>query len=140
MAPPVRRNWRTPARDVEIEGVPVREGQKIMLVMGAAKHDPDERGTTVDALVEGQNGGQLLFGRDVRACLDAPIPNMKGKALISTLADRSGPTSSPGAGSIPRQPHPWLNLIAGPSRRRLRRFMMKEGRPEIERRCPQCEH
>ena len=43
---PVRQIWRTPSRDLEIEGIPVREEQKVMLVMGAANHDPERWGPT----------------------------------------------------------------------------------------------
>jgi 4-methoxybenzoate monooxygenase (O-demethylating) len=84
---PVRQIWRTAARDIEVDGVDVREGQKIMLVQGAANHDPDEWGPTADSFeIDRENGHQLSFGRGIHTCLGAPIARMEGDILFSTFA------------------------------------------------------
>ncbi|MFI5624004.1 cytochrome P450 [Nocardioides sp. NPDC051685] len=86
---PVRQIWRTPSRDLEIEGVPVREEQKIMLVMGAANHDPERWGpTAADFDITRDASGHLSLGRGIHACVGAPIARLEADALLSTLARR----------------------------------------------------
>lgn len=36
----VRQNYRTPSRDSGIGGIPIREGQKVMLLVGSANQAP----------------------------------------------------------------------------------------------------
>ncbi|MDV6271027.1 cytochrome P450 [Rhodococcus globerulus] len=86
---PVRQIWRTPSRDLEVAGIPIREAQKIMLVMGAANHDPDRWGPTAgDFDVERDSSAQLSFGRGIHQCVGAPIARMEADVLLGTLAKR----------------------------------------------------
>jgi cytochrome P450 len=86
---PVRQIWRTPARDLEIEGIPVREEQKIMLVLGAANHDPDRWGATADDYdINREASGHLALGRGIHSCVGAPIARLEADVLLSTFARR----------------------------------------------------
>lgn len=88
-ASPVRQIWRTPSRDLEIEGVPVREEQKIMLVLGAANHDPERWGPTADEYdITRDASGHLSLGRGIHACVGAPIARLEADVLLSTVARR----------------------------------------------------
>ena len=83
----VRQNFRTPAFDTEIDGVPVAEGQKIMLVPGAANRDPERWGPDADRFdVERQSGGHLSLGRGVHQCVGAPIARLEAEALLGAFA------------------------------------------------------
>ena len=85
----VRQVWRTPSRDLEIEGIPVRDEQKIMLVMGAANHDPQRWGPTAgDFDITRDAGGHLSLGRGIHACVGAPIARLEADVLFSTFARR----------------------------------------------------
>lgn len=86
---PVRQIWRTPSRDLEIEGAPVREEQKIMLVLGAANRDPDRWGPTAgDFDITRDASGHLSMGRGIHACVGAPIARLEADVLLSTFARR----------------------------------------------------
>jgi len=86
---PVRQIWRTPSRDLEVEGVAIREEQKVMLVMGAANHDPERWGPTADEFdIERDSSGHLSLGRGIHACVGAPIARMEADALLGTFAKR----------------------------------------------------
>jgi 4-methoxybenzoate monooxygenase (O-demethylating) len=101
---PVRQIWRTPSRDVEIEGTPVREEQKIMLVLGAANHDPDRWGDTADDFdITRDAGGHLSFGRGIHQCVGAPIARLEADILLSTFARRVQTIEPTG------KPTPYLN-------------------------------
>ncbi|WP_021593745.1 cytochrome P450 [Actinomadura welshii] len=85
----VRQNFRTPARDLEIDGVPVREGQKIMLVPGAANRDPERWGESADVFdITRDSGGHLALGRGVHQCAGAPVARLEADTLLSTFARR----------------------------------------------------
>lgn len=85
----VRQNFRSPAQDTEIDGVPVRKGQKIMLVLGAANRDPQRWGETADQFDLTRNtGGQLGFGRGIHQCVGAPIARLEADVLLATFAHR----------------------------------------------------
>lgn len=86
---PVRHLWRTPAADTEIDGIPVREGQKMMLVLGAANHDPQRWGPTADEFdMSRDTGGHIAMGRGIHACIGAPIARLEADVLLATFARR----------------------------------------------------
>jgi cytochrome P450 len=85
----VRQIYRTPAADTDIDGVPVAEGQKLMLVLGAANHDPDRWGPDADTYdIDRQTGGHLSLGRGIHGCVGAPIARLEADVLLSTFARR----------------------------------------------------
>lgn len=85
----VRQNFRTPLHDTEIEGVPVRKGQKIMLVPGAANRDPERWGATADEFDVTRNAsGHLSLGSGIHACVGALIARMEADALFTALAEK----------------------------------------------------
>jgi len=87
--PAVRQIWRTPSRDLEIEGIPVREEQKIMLVLSAANHDPERWGPTADDFdITRDASGHLSMGRGIHQCVGAPIARLEADVLLSTFARR----------------------------------------------------
>lgn len=86
---PVRQIWRTPARDLEFEGIALREGQKTMLVLGAANRDPQRWGEDADAFdLTRDASGHVALGRGIHACVGAPIARLEADVLLSTLARR----------------------------------------------------
>lgn len=85
----VRQVFRTPARDTEIEGAPVREGQKIMLTLGAANRDPERWGESAEQFDITRNaGGHMSFGRGIHQCVGSPIARLEADVLLSTFARR----------------------------------------------------
>ncbi|MFE7277352.1 cytochrome P450 [Streptomyces sp. NPDC057623] len=85
----VRQIIRTPAEDTDIEGIPVTEGQKIMLLPGAANRDPDRWGETADRFdITRDAGGHVALGRGIHQCVGAPIARMEADALLSAFARR----------------------------------------------------
>jgi cytochrome P450 len=88
-APPVRQVYRTPAVDTQIEGTPVKEGQKILIVPGATNRDPERWGPTAEIYdIDHNAGGHLAMGRGIHQCVGAPIARLEADVLLSTLVSR----------------------------------------------------
>lgn len=82
----VRQNFRTPVRDVDVDGVLLREGQKVMLVPGAANLDPQRWGDgALNYDITRDTSGHLSFGRGIHQCVGAPIVRLEADVLLSTL-------------------------------------------------------
>nr|WP_271209096.1 cytochrome P450 [Rhodococcus wratislaviensis]GLK33548.1 cytochrome P450 [Rhodococcus wratislaviensis] len=85
----VRQIFRTPMVDTDIEGIPVTEGQKIMLVLGAANQDPERWGANASAYdITRDAGGHVALGRGIHQCVGAPLARLEADVLLSTFARR----------------------------------------------------
>ena len=85
----VRQTIRSAAADTDIGGVPVRQGQKIMVCPPAANRDPRKWGPDADRFdIDRSEGGHLGFGSGVHQCVGAPIARLEADVLLSTLATR----------------------------------------------------
>ncbi len=81
---------RTATRDVELQGVTVRRGQKVAALLGAANRDP--------AVFEGPDcfradrdpNPHLAFGLGLHFCLGAPLARMELQISVRALLARFG--------------------------------------------------
>lgn len=86
---PIRSVYRTPARDLELLGVQVSEGQKIMSMPGSANLDPERWGNTVlDYDITRDTGGHLTFGFGIHACVGSAIARLEADVLLTAFARR----------------------------------------------------
>jgi cytochrome P450 len=84
-----RQIWRTPSRDVEVEGIQIRQEQKIMYALGAAGRDQERWGPTADDFdITRDSSGHLSLGHGIHACVGAAIARMEADTLIGTFARR----------------------------------------------------
>ena len=79
---------RTATSDVEIGGVPVREGQKVAALLGAANRDPATFDRPDEFDVRRDPNPHLAFGAGLHFCLGAPLARMELVESISLLWDR----------------------------------------------------
>lgn len=85
----VRHIFRTPMMDTDIAGIPVSEGQKIMLVLGAANQNPERWGENASAYdITRDAGGHVALGRGIHQCVGAPLARLEADVLLSTFARR----------------------------------------------------
>jgi cytochrome P450 len=87
---PVERTLnRWAAVDVELSGQKIRRGETVIVVLGAADHDP-ERFEAPDelALTAERNARHLGFGRGRHFCLGAPLARLEAEVAIGTLLRR----------------------------------------------------
>jgi len=95
---PVQTFFRTTTRAVEIDGVPIEEGEKVLMFLGAANRDPRhwERPDEYDIARRGI--GHVGFGNGIHQCVGQLLARLEGECVLSALARKvasieiTGPT------------------------------------------------
>ncbi len=86
---PVQTFFRTTTRTVELGGLAVGEGEKVLVFMGAANRDP-RRWEDPDAFdVERRNAGHVGFGAGIHACVGQVLARLEGEVVLAALARKA---------------------------------------------------
>ena len=87
--PPVQGTSRIALEDVELEGVRVRRGQVVVLMIGAAGRDPGvyERPEVFD-IARGPSPDHLAFASGIHYCVGRPLALMESTIAVRMLAER----------------------------------------------------
>ncbi|MFD5299038.1 cytochrome P450 [Streptomyces mutabilis] len=87
---PVQTFFRTATADVDIAGVRIPEGTKILMFLGAANRDPD-RWTDPDRFDLGRDpSGHVGFGMGIHQCVGQHVARLEAETLVTALARRVG--------------------------------------------------
>ena len=85
---PVQTFFRTTTRDVEIEGVKIPEGEKVLLFLGAANRDP-RRWDNADSFdITRKTAGHAGFGIGIHGCVGQMTARLEGELVLAALARR----------------------------------------------------
>ena len=98
---PVQTFFRTTTRPVEIGGVRIDEGEKILMFLGAANRDPRRWERPDEYDITRQSAAHVGFGAGIHVCVGQVLARLEGEVVLAALARK--------AASIE---------IAGPVRRR----------------------
>ncbi len=86
---PVQGLARTATRDVELHGVTVPAGRKVLLLYGAANRDPRRYGPDADTLDVRRRPGQILsFSVGQHFCLGANVARLQARVALEELLAR----------------------------------------------------
>ncbi|MGK3710489.1 cytochrome P450 [Arthrobacter sp. IK3] len=86
---PFQMFHRTAAVDSTIEGMPIPEGAKILLFMGAANRDPRKWGENADSFdLDRSASGHVAFGMGLHQCVGQPIARLEIELVLQALAAR----------------------------------------------------
>lgn len=85
---PVQTLFRTTMRPVEIEGVAIPEGEKVLLFYGAANRDPRRWLDPNRFDVARRGGGHVGFGSGIHRCVGEALARMAGESLLFAMAAR----------------------------------------------------
>jgi cytochrome P450 len=82
---PFRGHFRHVVRDTELGGVPIRAGERLLLLWAAANRDPDvfERPDELDLARDTRL--HLGFGWGIHHCIGAPLARLEARAAIEEL-------------------------------------------------------
>ena len=82
----VQTFFRTTTRAVELDGVPIPAGEKVLLFLGAAGRDPRQWSAPDEFDITRRATGHLAFGVGIHACVGMAVARLEGEALLTALA------------------------------------------------------
>lgn len=85
---PVHTFARTAGLDTEIAGFPVKEGTKVLCVLGSANMDPRKWGDPEVFRVDRRPRGHMAFGAGIHGCVGQNIARGELDALLSVLVEK----------------------------------------------------
>ena len=94
---PVQTFFRTTTRDVELGGITIPEGEKVLMFLGAANRDPRrwEQPDTYD--ITRKVSGHVGFGSGIHMCVGQLVARLEGEAVLTALACKVGSVTMSGA-------------------------------------------
>ncbi|GLZ54124.1 cytochrome P450 [Actinomycetospora sp. NBRC 106378] len=96
---PVQRTARLARRDTEVEGVPIRRGEIVVTVLGAANRDPAVFTDPERFDVTRPNAREhVAFSSGIHYCLGAALARMEGEVALRGLFDRFPDLAPAGVG------------------------------------------
>jgi cytochrome P450 len=90
---PVQTFFRTTTRTVkiggEIDGLPVGEGEKVLMFLGAANRDPRHWERPDDYDITRKTLGHVGFGNGIHQCVGMLLARLEGECILSALARKA---------------------------------------------------
>jgi cytochrome P450 len=85
---PVQNLGRETTRDVEIHGVAIPAGSRVVVSFGAANRDPEVFEAPDDFRLDRGDSRHLAFGQGRHFCLGAGLARLEGRIALEALLDR----------------------------------------------------
>src|SRR3712207_1104520 len=85
---PVQTFFRTTTRPVEIGGVGIGEGERVLMFLGAANRDPRRWERPDEYDMTRRTSGHVGFGNGVHMCVGQLLARLEGEVLLSAMARR----------------------------------------------------
>ncbi|NMI02203.1 cytochrome P450 [Pseudonocardia acidicola] len=85
---PVQTFFRTTTREVDLDGVAIPAGEKVLLFLGAANRDPRHWDDPDIFDIDRRATGHVGFGFGIHACVGMAMARLEGEAVLSALARR----------------------------------------------------
>jgi cytochrome P450 len=86
---PVQTFFRTTTREVEIAGVQLGEGEKVLLFLAAANRDPRRWEDAERFDIHRRTLGHVGFGSGLHGCLGQTVARLEGEVVLTALARRA---------------------------------------------------
>jgi 4-methoxybenzoate monooxygenase (O-demethylating) len=87
-ASPVQTFFRTTTRDIDVGGVSIGTGEKVLLFLAAANRDPRRWPDPERFDITRRAIGHVGFGYGIHACVGAGFARLEGEVLLQALARR----------------------------------------------------
>jgi len=87
---PVQTFFRTTTRLVELGGIAVGEGEKVLMFLGAANRDPRHWERPDDYDITRRTVDHVGFGSGIHQCVGQLLARLEGECVLSALARKGG--------------------------------------------------
>jgi len=87
---PVQTFFRTTTRQVEIGGLEINEGEKVLMFIGAANRDPRQWDRPDEYDIERRTIGHVGFGSGIHQCVGTLLARLEGECLLGAVARKVG--------------------------------------------------
>ena len=84
---PVQASLRLVLEDCEVNGIPLRRDDNVLLLNGAANHDPAVFDHPERLDIGRRENNHVAFGRGIHFCLGAPLARLEGRIAIEVLLE-----------------------------------------------------
>lgn len=84
----VQTFFRTTTRDVEVAGVTIPSGEKVLLFLGAANRDPRQWANPDDFDIRRNASGHVGFGMGIHRCVGQTVARLEAELILTVLAQR----------------------------------------------------
>jgi cytochrome P450 len=85
---PVQSFFRTTTKAVEVSGVRLGDGEKVLLLFAAANRDPRRWDRPDDFDVKRRATGHMTFGTGIHGCVGQAVARLETEAILGALAKR----------------------------------------------------
>ncbi|WP_315717117.1 MULTISPECIES: cytochrome P450 [unclassified Bradyrhizobium] len=93
---PVQTFFRTTTRDVELGGVTIPEGEKVLMFLGSANRDPRRWEQPDSYDITRKVSGHVGFGSGIHMCVGQLVARLEGEAVLTALARKVGSVTMSG--------------------------------------------
>ena len=83
---PVQTFFRTTTHPVELGGIALEEGEKVLMFLGAANRDPRHWEHPDEYDITRRTGGHVGFGSGIHQCVGQLLARLEGECVLSALA------------------------------------------------------
>ena len=86
---PVQMFFRTTTRTVELGGVEIPDGDKVLMFLGSANRDPNHWGEDSETFnINRRVTGHVGFGYGIHACVGQMLARLEGECVLTALAQQ----------------------------------------------------
>ena len=85
---PVQTFFRTTTRAVDVAGVRLGDGEKVLLLLAAANRDPRRWDNPDTFDVTRRAAGHMTFGTGIHGCVGQAVARLETEAILTALAGR----------------------------------------------------
>ncbi len=85
---PVQAFFRTTTRDIEVAGVPIGAGEKVLMFFAAANRDPRRWPEPARFDIDRRPTGHVAFGAGIHYCVGQMLARLETESVLKSLARR----------------------------------------------------
>jgi cytochrome P450 len=86
--PPFPATIRRTTRDVEVRGVTIPKGERLLALLGSANRDEEAFDRADEFIIDRSPNKHLAFGLGIHHCLGAPLARLEGQIAMQVLVPR----------------------------------------------------